>query len=157
MITKFDNPGKNPVTAIKLCASNVHLLTNRKAVEAIDKGFPQLYAVLSFTFVVKTIDPAIMMEQSITSFGLDSRSPVGQDQVTKCHIYNTMQMFLCNGSTGSDMPTLLRCIGHCDLNHTTEKIIRAHHLYEFTSQQQGILYCLVEQLNLEKSFEQAVL
>ena len=56
------NDSEIPVTAIKLCASNVHLLTNRKAVEAIDKGFPQLYAVLSFTFVVKTIDPAIMME-----------------------------------------------------------------------------------------------
>ena len=56
--------GKNPVfcNKTKLGASNVHLLTNRKAVEAIDKGFPQLYAVLSFTFVVKTIDPAIMME-----------------------------------------------------------------------------------------------
>ena len=77
MIAKFDNPGKNPVSAIKLGASNVHLLTNRKAVEAIDKGFPQFYAVLSFTFVVKTIDPAIRMEWSITSFGLDSRSPVG--------------------------------------------------------------------------------
>ena len=62
MIAKFDNHGINPVSAIKRGASNVHLLTNRKAVEAIDKGFPQFYAVLSFTFVVKTIDPAIRME-----------------------------------------------------------------------------------------------